>query len=229
MIVDLDDVAPLRHELEDSHEYEFVEASVKAPMSEGESTLSLCHSFLCADNHQLDVEALSTPGSSCYAFYNPEDLSSLRNSINQLNEYVLAEGPFDAVMGFSGGAVLAAMYLMEQQLRQDRGDVKAELPFKCGIFLASASCRSEASVLGTDVQEVDKGLIRIPTVHIWGSNDMVAPTGGEDLSKMCDPAQRTTLVHDGRHEVPRKNHLTESVHVIRRALHLIETRQGAYN
>lgn len=169
---------------------------------------------------------LSSPGESFYAFYNPRDLSKLQNSINQLDRYISAEGPFDAIMGFSGGAVLAAMYLKHQHFQQDQGEGEAKLPFKCGIFLSSASCRMEGRTVGVDVEGAGKSLIAIPTVHIWGSNDAIAPTGGEDVSSMCDPAQRQILVHDGGHEVPRQDYLVESVHAIRRTLDLAERRSG---
>ncbi|PVI01515.1 hypothetical protein DM02DRAFT_717827 [Periconia macrospinosa] len=196
--------AALRQELADDHEYEFVEAAVQAPMSEG-------------------VEGLTLPGSSFYAFYNPEDLSSsMRQSLNQLNDFISAEGPFDAVLDFSGGAFLAAMYLIEQQSLRDSGESNDSL-IKCGIFLASASCKAEMKVLGAStVPRVGKTSIQVPTAHIWGSNDTIAPTGGHDLSRVCNAAKRQILVHEGGHELPRGDSLTKAVHVIRRTIDLAE-------
>lgn len=73
--------------------------------------------------------------------------------------------------------------------------------------------------LGVDLH---RDLLRIPTAHVWGSADETAPTGGVDLAQLCDPSARLTLVHEGGHEIPRKAHLTECVHVIRRTLYLAE-------
>ncbi|EED11962.1 conserved hypothetical protein [Talaromyces stipitatus ATCC 10500] len=192
--------ASLRYELEDGHEYEFVEAAIPATMSQG-------------------IETFSTPDQSFYAFYNPEELSTLQVTIAQLDEYITAEGPFDVVMGFSAGAVLAASYILQKQQQQGHDTP----PFKCGIFLSSALSAAEMNYLGwlhsDDNDEGGHLTIRLPTVHIWGANDQTAPTGGADLSKLCDPAQRLIVIHDGTHELPRGEHMTQAVHAIRRALY----------
>ncbi|KAL2758195.1 hypothetical protein ACRALDRAFT_1080133 [Sodiomyces alcalophilus JCM 7366] len=197
----------------DGHEYEFVEAAIEAPMSEG-------------------VETLASPDAKFYAFYDPNDLSTVPHAISQLDKYVAAEGPFDGLVGFSAGAVLAAMYLAQKQRQGgEGGPAKPQTPpFRCAVFLSSASSSAEFAHLGVDISAYSNDgdsstsdpLIKIPTAHIWGSADETAPTGGLDLSRLCDPATRLTLVHDGGHEVPRKNLLTESVHIIRRTILLAE-------
>ena len=61
------------------------------------------------------VEALAPSGSLFYAFYDPHNLVvSLRQSLDLLHSFILADRPYDGLMGFSGGAVLAALYLAEQ-------------------------------------------------------------------------------------------------------------------
>lgn len=128
-------------------------------------------------------------------------------------------------MGFSAGAVLAAMYLVQKQRQAgEAGPAKTQTPFRLAVFLSSASSSAEFAYLGIHISRDDSSepLIKIPTAHIWGSADETAPTGGLDLSRLCDPATRLTLVHDGGHEVPRKHLLTESVHVIRRTILLAE-------
>jgi len=169
---------------------------------------------------------LSTSGELCYAYYDPHNLDKLDESIRLLDRYITAEGPFHAVLGFSGGAVLVAMYLRLRYSRSSPIDCKKKVPFKCGIFLSSASCHLEGSLAGADDVEADMGLIGIPTLHVWGSKDSIAPNGGKDVSNMCDPAQRQILVHDGGHEVPRQDYLVESVHAIRRTLALADGGSG---
>ncbi|KAI1771758.1 serine hydrolase FSH [Hypoxylon cercidicola] len=181
--------APLRHELEDGHEYEFVEGVLRAPMSQG-------------------VEALSSSEDNFFAYYDPKDLATLKHSIAQLDDYISTEGPFDAIMGFSAGAVLAAMYMIDRQRRN------GSVPFRCAVFLSSAESTSEMSFLGVGSHDI----IRIPTAHIWGANDTLAPTGGGDLCRICDPDLQLTAIHDGGHEIPKKSYLTETVHVIRRTV-----------
>ncbi|KAL6863287.1 hypothetical protein ACO1O0_003534 [Amphichorda felina] len=184
--------APLIHELEDGHEYEFVQAAIETSMTKG-------------------IEALTSPDNRFYAFYDPADLEgTLQRTLSQLDEYISHEGPFDMVMGFSAGAVTAALYMLEKQ-RQG-----AKVPFRGAVFLSSASSEAERAHLcvGTGGDDV----LRAPTAHIWGSADEDAPTGGWDLARICDSDRRQILIHDGGHELPRKEYLTQAVHVIRRML-----------
>ncbi|KAI8633360.1 serine hydrolase FSH [Xylariaceae sp. FL1651] len=183
---------PLRHELGEGYEYEFVEATIRCAPAEG-------------------VEALSSPGHDFYAFFDPADLATLQIAINQLDGYISSKGPFDAVLGFSAGCVLAAMYILHKQQQQQQQSPTA--PFKCAVFLSCAEVREEVKYLGIDATS-DR--IRIPTAHIWGSRDATAPNGGQDLRNLCEPATCLTLIHDGGHELPRSSHLTEACHVIRR-------------
>lgn len=130
-----------------------------------------------------------------------------------LDKYIITEGPFDAILGFSAGSVLAALYLRE---KVRNGEM---IPIKCGIFLASATSAREEEYLGL-TKERDVARINIPTAHIWGAQDDIAPMGGQDVSQMCDQAVCFTLVHDGGHEFPRKGYLTEATKVVQRVLQL---------
>lgn len=156
------------------------------------------------------VELLVSPNQNFYGYYNPGELSTLSLSLDQLDEYISAEGPFDAVMGFSSGAVLAAMYMI---VKQRRNGVP---PFRCAILLSSASSTAEKKYLEVDES---KDMICIPTAHIWGSEDEVAPTGGADLSQLCDPAKRHELIHNARHEIPRNRFETEIAQAVRRVVY----------
>lgn len=135
----------------------------------------------------------------------------------QLDSYISAEGPFDAILGFSGGAVLAATYLRSRYCHSGPGLCNGKVPLRCSIFLSCASfnpkgiCRGKKSPL-------DAELIKIPTLHVWGSKDVIAPNGGRDVSNIRDPAQQHILVHDGGHEIPLQGYLVELLHAIRRIL-----------
>lgn len=158
----------------------------------------------------LEVEALAIPDQRFFSWFDPANFATIPYCINQLGDYISTEGPFDGVIGFSAGAALAAFYMIEMK-RRDIGP-----PIKCAIFL---SCAPSAAVQDyMNVQEAD--LISIPTANIWGTNDNVAPTGGEELRGMCDPVTQSVVTHDGGHEVPRKSHITEAAHAIRRTIYL---------
>lgn len=169
------------------------------------------------------VETMTAPGHSFYGYYNPRNLESLPTSLSQLEDYIATYGPFDVLMGFSAGAVVAATYLLQKEIhggaRSTAADTESDLdpyaPIRCAIFLASAESADELRYLGLDNQQA---ILRLPTAHIYGAIDDTAPTGGEDLSRICDASVRTIMIHQGGHEVPRKEALTEAVHVIRRTL-----------
>lgn len=174
---------------------------------------------------------MTAPGHSFYGYYNPQNLDTLPGSLSQLDDYIATYGPFDVLMGFSAGAVLAAAYLLQKETQRQKyneteaTDVDTEFsvnpyaPIQCAIFLASAESANELGYLGLDDR---KSVIRLPTAHIYGARDGIAPTGGEDLSRVCDPSVRTVVIHQGGHEVPRKEALTDAVHAIRRTLLVAE-------
>ncbi|KAI1326776.1 serine hydrolase FSH [Xylariaceae sp. FL0255] len=182
---------PLRHELGEDHEYDFVEAVIPCAPAQG-------------------VEALSSPGHDYFAFFDPADLETLQTAVDQLDRYVDAEGPYDGILGFSAGSALGAMYILHRQQKS------LTVPFKCAVFLSNAEIRDEMAHL--DIDPVRCSLIAIPTAHIWGSNDTTAPNGGQDLSDMCEPTMRFTFVHDGGHELPSADRMTDACHMIRRAI-----------
>ena len=124
---------------------------------------------------------------------------SVRSTLDDLDEYIATEGPFDAVMGFSQGASLAATYLAQS------ANAKKADSFKCAVFIcagdpfdAAASDRGEVRFLSA---AVDGQVIRIPTAIILGSKD---PDVGKslNLSKLCCVAGREVVDHGGGHEVP---------------------------
>jgi pimeloyl-ACP methyl ester carboxylesterase len=114
-------------------------------------------------------------------------------------------------MGFSAGASLTGLYLLQKQQRGENA------PFECAVFLSVGSIVPALEALG--IRELSNK-IQIPSVHVWGSRDEVAPTGGIDLYSICEPSRRLSVVHDGGHEVPRKTYVTECVHTIRRIVAL---------
>ncbi|RDH22482.1 hypothetical protein M747DRAFT_368651 [Aspergillus niger ATCC 13496] len=183
--------APLIHELEDDHEFEFVEGTLQAPMAEG-------------------IESLATPADQAfYAFYNPDDPATLLVALDQLSSYVDDQGPFDGVVAFSAGAVLVGLYLL-QLWQQGK-----PLPFRFAVFFSTASSGAELAQLSL---APTPGCLKLPTAHIWGQNDLIAPTGGANMASLCDPSQTFVSVHEGGHEFPRQSKLTEAVHMMRRAI-----------
>lgn len=162
------------------------------------------------------LDVVSQSDSRFYAFYNPRDLRTLKNAVMQLENYIIAEGPFDAIMAFSAGTVVSAAYLLKHSLQQTRGHTG---PIRAAVFLSSATSTAEFEYLGLRPGNIS---INVPTAHIWGSHDGIAPTGGHDMATMCSPEKCFTFIHGGGHEVPKKEALTGAVHTIRRMLQIVD-------
>ncbi|KAL7945551.1 hypothetical protein V8C42DRAFT_345151 [Trichoderma barbatum] len=137
-----------------------------------------------------------------------------------LMEFIANNGPFQGVMGFSEGGIVAAMLLAEDA-RQAAAD------FQCGILLSAAppldsgAIYQEPASLRCLNPGVDGAVISVPTAHIVGSNEPFArlvalsplsglwiSSGMEDpeklhqaLFQLCDD-ERELFVHQLGHEVP---------------------------
>lgn len=150
-------------------------------------------------------------------------VSSFINALDNLEAYVLANGPFDGVMAYSQGAGLIAMLLVRRQylLPQEKS------LFKCAILFCPLQVydpvayleRGEVNVLS----ELAPGTSRlsIPIAIIYGKEDerkheSIAFQG------MCDPNLLSVYMHEGGHEVPsiaaKDGGLRETVKMARRAI-----------
>lgn len=143
-------------------------------------------------------------------------------------EFVEANGPFDAVMGFSEGGILAAMLLIEDSRQSFAG-------FKCGIFFSAAPPLDPGVVRGGILRCVDPDrdgiLIQVPTAHIGGSNEclerlsLLSPLAPhwsktpallrDALVRLCDNHHRQVFLHSRGHDIPGVNSPKELSGVIR--------------
>lgn len=108
------------------------------------------------------------------------------------------EGPFDGILGFSHGATLAMMFLLQHAEKNP-----IEPPWSlcgCAIFIAGPSPFSDN---GRRL-EADEGgkMLRIPTVHIMGNEDVLYADALK-LYGLCDKDGATLLVHEKGHVIPR--------------------------
>ncbi|EAW07065.1 uncharacterized protein ACLA_087710 [Aspergillus clavatus NRRL 1] len=159
------------------------------------------------------------PEETGFAYYD-ESPDSMLAALDQLAEYVDEEGPFDGVMAFCHGAALAAEFII-QRYQQDPED---EPPFKCAIFLSAGLPSNPAELAQGRMRLLnivtDGEIIRLPTAHIWGTNDPVYDIC-ENVSKLCNSNMKSVFIHDGIHEVPgygAKEALAGSVKMIRRTV-----------
>lgn len=106
------------------------------------------------------------------------------------------EGPFDAVLGFSQGAALAAS-LIAQHNETHPG---AAPLFRVAVFLCGADPWATSGL--ERMSRVDGAYpITIPTAHVVGALDPVCPQSMR-LYALCEPSQAVFYDHGSKHMVP---------------------------
>ncbi|KAH0498067.1 hypothetical protein TgHK011_005345 [Trichoderma gracile] len=195
--------ARLREQLSD-HEFVFIDGNVETEPSEGAEAV--------ADEFFGWFDQPVTPAHT-------------RQLLLGLIDFITAEGPFQGLMGFSEGGIVAAMLLAHDARERFAG-------LECGILMSAAPPLDPAGILEQDpptlrclipaADDVDGTAIRVPTAHVIGSNEPFAhlvslsplagvliSSGLEDpeelhqlLFRLCDGSRRERFVHTLGHEVP---------------------------
>jgi hypothetical protein len=128
-----------------------------------------------------------------------------RQACDDIESYIATEGPFDGVIAFSEGAIVAAGLILYKVLVQPEQQRTAPL-FRCAIFFSGGTPMDPASFLKGEIRPVEATtygeVINIPTAHIWGSNDTQGSDIGASLRAVCNAELRSTLIHQGGHEIP---------------------------
>ena len=105
------------------------------------------------------------------------------------------QGPFDGIIGFSEGALVAADVILEQ------ARTKPPYPIKCAIFFCGAppwDYDNHRYLLADESEE----RICIPTLSVIGKKDVIAEAA-RALYKVCDEDKAILMEHQGGHVVPR--------------------------
>ncbi|KAI1759002.1 serine hydrolase FSH [Hypoxylon sp. FL1150] len=196
--------AAIRYSLGDGHTYEFVEGTMPAAAAP-------------------EIKELVSPTDELFSYINLENMESCVSALANLDSYIATEGPFDAVLAFSQGAMIAASYIT-WKLRQNPALERKSPTFKCAVFFSAWSAYDPDALwkgkLRVLTPSVDGEIIHIPTAHIWGRNDKVS-IKASDVSGLCAAGTRQVHVHEGGHEVPgaRMSHAVKSsVRIIRRVI-----------
>jgi hypothetical protein len=183
-----------------------------------------------ADVGTKEIKSLFPADDDYFEFYDDTDAASCLKALKDLDAYIAAEGPFDAVIAFSSAASFISTYLLHK-LDEDRRRYQIDPIFKCAVFISGVRPVDYAALQrGEIVWAVPshEKLIQIPTANIWGSEDALFRDSSLELSKFCAKETTNVLVHSGEHEVPgskSKEAITSSVNIIRRAIDMSLTSQ----
>lgn len=161
-----------------------------------------------------------------FSFADIHNFDSCLKALDLLDDYIKAEGPFDGVIAFSQGAIIAASYLCRWRKLQQGTNGKGSStppPFKCAIFFSATAAYSWNSLKDGNLRALSRAedgeLIQIPTAHIWGRDDDTIDANS--VSGLCATDTAETFVHEGGHEIPgvRMNTAVKSsVRVMRRVI-----------
>jgi hypothetical protein len=118
-----------------------------------------------------------------YGFYEPDmalTADGYQELLAGLIDYVKCSGTFDSLMGYSEGAIVAAMLLVEDARCLFAG-------FHCGIFLIRAPPPNTMAAgirLGARAFDCDPPIcVLVPTAHIWSDN-IINPEEQETLRRI---------------------------------------------
>ena len=164
------------------------------------------------------------PASDDYYDYWDDSIESKLKALSDLDEYIKEEGPFDGVLAFSQGALLATVFhIREAKLHPTKHLLNPA--FRVAILFNSPQAVDPIQGLESGVEKYlsasDGPMIHIPTAHIWGKNDHVWAKGSEEVAGICNPEKRTVFVHEHGHEIPTtktESALYGAVHAIRRTI-----------
>ena len=144
-----------------------------------------------------------------------------------------ATGDWVGLLGFSQGGKISASLLYRQQMQEERyGQGNASTKFRFGVILAGRSplvCLEPETESNkylpnaaqiTDVKEfkLDNGgnLLKIPTLHVHGTNDPGLDLHRRLFEDFCEPESRRLVVWDGDHRLLlKRDYVSRVAHEIR--------------
>jgi pimeloyl-ACP methyl ester carboxylesterase len=143
-------------------------------------------------------------------YEDPTDASLVVEKIEQSLKTAMEEddrsggtGPWVGLLGFSQGAKVAASLLLKQQYKFGRSTL---LPFfSFGVLIAGPApfvWLDPMAVHPLPRNPLAAPLLRIPTVHVYGTHDSLISSPDEWLSKSCSLDSREIFLWDGDHFVP---------------------------
>ena len=206
---------PIVHGLEEDGvaTFRFVQGTYEVPPPRGYAEFfgPPPHYSFCTDFSVADMEVHGISQFSEQIGDTPED--TIRNllplnmikvnkegyleDMERLNQILESEGPFDAVLGFSHGACVAAT-LLDDNMRRSKAQGIPSM-FKMGIFLCGLPPYNMEQG-GMLLADVDGEVFKLPTIHVIGSSDPLIDCALA-LYNLCDPDTAVLFDHGKGHQL----------------------------
>lgn len=119
-------------------------------------------------------------------------------TMENINEIVEEEGPFNGILGFSQGATMAFCYLLHQ-LRARPFDPPF-IPFACAIFISASGSEKDHSTLMDYIESTGRQ-ITIPTLHVYGQED-TDREAAMTMYEHCKKGDSEFILHPKGHVIP---------------------------
>ncbi|KAK3241452.1 hypothetical protein CYMTET_48802 [Cymbomonas tetramitiformis] len=129
-------------------------------------------------------------------------VSGAEESLELVKRLWERDGPFDGIMGFSQGAMLAAV-VVAKALSDEDYSVRPRF----GVFCGAAFPLPFATLLEEPREECSGS---IPTLHVMGKTDQINPPQQGNKLADCFPEAKI-LWHEGAHTVPSDSVSIEAV------------------
>ncbi|KAL6937645.1 hypothetical protein ACO0RG_004161 [Hanseniaspora osmophila] len=149
----------------------------------------------------------STAGTNIYTWFHKDPVTEENTipeeTIGYLRQYVIENGPFEGIIGFSQGAAFAG-YLASNfnellHLQNEPDSVQCDIKW----FMNYSGFRVLTEKYQARSYNLNPNGISIPSLHVIGELDsVVEETRVMSLYEACDFEKRTLLKHPGGHFIP---------------------------
>ncbi|OJJ29916.1 hypothetical protein ASPWEDRAFT_299696 [Aspergillus wentii DTO 134E9] len=108
--------AALRYELGDGHTYDFVEGMFPYELAP-------------------EIKDFVSEGDQGFSYFDPNSTDASLRAVSDLQRLIVEDGPYDGILAFSQGMMLASTLLVHLQRQKAAGEIAA-FPFKCAVFFS---------------------------------------------------------------------------------------------
>jgi len=176
-----DQTTALRNEVGGGIEWRFAEGGIPTPKFH---TLK--------DEYPEDEE--------CFSFVDMHDTASVARAMENINDFVTFEGPFDIVVAQCATASLMAALLMRQAEEKP-----AEPPlFKGAVFFSTFPVLNVKALKGWEFLEdaATEFPIAIPTANVWSANEKMHAELAPQIADLCAASTNINYIHSSGNGIP---------------------------
>jgi len=125
--------------------------------------------------------------------------AAVDDAIDLLYEVIDEQGPFDAIIGFSQGAAIATLFMLQHMIKHPLEPPYALFKYAL-LFSGAVLVDPNCVTCGPGGKEASK--LRIPSLHVYGEKDEVLEDSMA-LTKRYEKASAEAFTHKLGHTIPK--------------------------